>query len=103
MQWSRDMTAQLDLPYQSHSWTSQAAAESISPKRTEQDRRDILRYIRLNYGATDEELQLALHMNGNRERPRRVELVDKFKLVRDSGRTRLTSSGRAATIWESAT
>jgi transcription initiation factor IIE alpha subunit len=50
------------------------------------------------YGATDEEMQDHLKMNPSTQRPRRVELVNR-KLVVDSGRTRLTRSGRKATVW----
>jgi hypothetical protein len=94
------MNAQLDLPYQSHSWTSQAAAESVTTAET--DRQRVLKYIRAAYGATDEMIATALCLNPSTARPRRVELV-RLGLIVDSGRTRLTSSGRAATIWESAT
>jgi DNA-binding IclR family transcriptional regulator len=49
-------------------------------------------------GMTDEEIQRALKLNPSTERPRRIELVQAGK-VRDSGRTRKTASGRAATVW----
>jgi hypothetical protein len=53
----------------------------------------------MSTGGTDEELQDALGMNPNTQRPRRIELVERG-LVRDSGRTRKTKSGRRATVWE---
>lgn len=53
---------------------------------------------RKHYGATDEELQIALKMNPNTERPRRQEL-QKMYMVKHSGRTRPTSSGRQAIVW----
>ncbi len=49
-------------------------------------------------GATDEQLQLALDMTGNTERPRRKEL-QKLGLVVDSGQVRQTKSGRTAVVW----
>lgn len=49
-------------------------------------------------GTTDEELQFALSMTGNSERPRRVELVRKG-LVRASGQARPTFAGGKATVW----
>lgn len=50
------------------------------------------------YGATDEEMQIALNMTGNSQRPRRCKLVEQGR-VKDSGNLRLTSSGRPATVW----
>lgn len=50
------------------------------------------------FGATDEELQIALGMNPSTERPRRIELVERGR-VRDSGARRLTRSGRRAVVW----
>lgn len=50
-------------------------------------------------GATDEEIQVALNMAGNTERPRRRELEIDFHRVKDSGRTRPTMSGRKAVVW----
>lgn len=49
-------------------------------------------------GATLEEMEQALKMPGNTVRPRRVELEDRG-LVQDSGRKRLTASGRSAIVW----
>lgn len=88
---------QLDLPYQRHSATSRDAAESVTTAEKDRDR--VLKYIRIAYGATDEQIATALCMNPSTARPRRVELVRQGLIV-DSGRTRLTASGRAATVWE---
>ena len=96
------------VPYMPHSETSREAAELIEP-RVAGDRRRVLEYIREQcywmglplgspMGATDEEQQDALGMNPSTQRPRRGELVA-MKLVRDSGRTRRTRSGRRATVW----
>ena len=50
------------------------------------------------YGATDQEIQNALGMDGSTERPRRWELVG-TGMVKDSGRTRQTMRGRQAVVW----
>ena len=49
-------------------------------------------------GATDEEMQIALSMNPSTQRPRRGELAEDG-LVRESGDTRKTRSGRPAVVW----
>jgi hypothetical protein len=92
-----------DLPaHQRHSETSTAAAGAIEPKAATL-RRLVLEALRLRgqQGATDDELQEVLGsvgMSGNTQRPRRVELV-RAGLVRDSGTTRPTRSGRRAVVW----
>ena len=50
-------------------------------------------------GATDEQLQIALRMNGSSERPRRGELCE-MRYVFDSGLKRKTMSGKDAIIWK---
>jgi hypothetical protein len=79
--------------------TSIAAADAIAPSA---NRLRTLVYDTLRAagaeGMTDEELQDATGLQGSCQRPRRVELVAR-NLVRDSGRTRPTRSGRAATLW----
>lgn len=69
-------------------------------------RQRVLDYVtgRRWMGATDEEIQRALGMAGNTQRPRRRELVQAGKLRRTyyfNGdlRTRKTVSGREATVW----
>lgn len=86
-------------PYQFHSGTSRAAAESIRPT-AEAMRQRVLEYLRLRagLGATDDEGQRDMEMAGNTYRPRRCELVE-AGLVRDSGTTRPTASGRKAVVW----
>jgi hypothetical protein len=49
-------------------------------------------------GATDAEIQAALGISGDTERPRRWTL-EKAKLIRDSGKTRPTPAGRQAVVW----
>lgn len=80
--------------------TSQAAAEAIKPNA------GTLRAMVLEYlescgerGATDEEMQRALQLPGNTQRPRRQEL-EKMGLIRATERTRLTTSNRQAVVWE---
>jgi hypothetical protein len=81
-----------------HSATSYAAAvENAAHAGTE--RRRVFDEIYRCHGATDHELQKNLAMNPSTQRPRRVELVN-FGLVRDSGRKRLTPSGRWAVVWD---
>lgn len=86
-------------PAQRHSETSQAAAEAIK-SRVAIYRDRILAEIKRSgaLGRTDGELQEQLNMNGSTQRPRRIELVD-AGLVKDSGRTRKSASGRACVVW----
>jgi len=48
--------------------------------------------------STDEELQAALGLGANSERPRRVELVD-LGLVAATGHRRPTSTGALSMVW----
>ena len=86
-------------PYQPHSATSKAAAAGIEPKAGTL-RALVLNWLRArgSYGATDEEIAYQYDLNPSTARPRRVELVQ-AGLVRDSGQTRPTRSGRQATVW----
>jgi len=85
-------------PFARTSTTSRAAAESLTD--TAASRARVFKAIRAcgSYGATDQELQLSLHMDGNAERPRRWELVNMGK-IRDSGARRLNRSKRNAVVW----
>jgi hypothetical protein len=89
----------MPAPAQRHSPTSVDAAEQIEP-RAATLRRHVFMLLSMKgmYGATDEEMQNDLNMNGSTQRPRRVELLQ-AGLIRDSGRTRRTRSGRAAVVW----
>lgn len=89
-------------PAQRHSATSLDAARSIR-EGAHSLRTRVLGYIvaRGEHGATDGEIQQALRMEGSTQRPRRVELLER-SLIRDSGRTRKTASGRAAVVWVAA-
>ena len=94
-----DRYEQPSLPFQKHSDTSLAAAFEAGPNAGTQQAR-VLEYLRKYHdiGATDEDMQLYLGMNPSTQRPRRIELVQQG-LVRDSGSTRPTRSGRQATVW----
>lgn len=86
---------------QKHSTTSRKAAESVSDATVTKRAEDIIALVKRTGGVTDEQMQTLLGMNGNSQRPVRVGLV-KLGLLRDSGRTRKTISGREATVWEAA-
>lgn len=93
---------QLDLfdPPRVHgSPTSEQAAESITECAASMRARVLAFIVSMgDYGATDDEIQIALIMAGNTERPRRRELVKAGDIV-ESGATRATTSGRAAVVW----
>lgn len=86
-------------PAQRHSPTSVAAAEAIAP-RAGSLRAHVYDWLKARGadGGTDEEMQTALQMSPNTQRPRRVEL-EQLGLVQNSGRTRLTRAGRKAVVW----
>lgn len=77
--------------------TSKLAALTVAP-RTGTQRRRVLDAIATR-PSTDDELQAALRMSGNTERPRRVELVD-GGWIRDSGARRPSSTGADSIVWE---
>jgi len=80
--------------------TSTAAQLSLSLEGKETQRKRILEHLRLMdwFGATDEQLQTALRMEGSTERPRRGELVA-MGLVEDSLERRKTKANRMAIVW----
>jgi hypothetical protein len=85
-------------PHQKHSATSEAAAVSVQ-QRIGPLHKKILNYLEQNpVGATDEQLMEQLDMGGNTLRPRRREL-QLMGRIGDSGKTRLTRSGRNAVVW----
>jgi len=86
-------------PFQTHSMTSFDAAKAIEPKAGTL-RAMVLDYIRRTgqSGATDISMQAWIPMDPSTQRPRRIELL-KAGLIKDSGRTRKTASGRQATVW----
>ena len=100
---THDLFPQFDsLPaHQKHSPTSKAAAEAIKPRIGPMHEK-ILRVLRMMdewNGATDEQMQNALKMPANTQRPRRREL-QLWGYIIDSGTTRPTQSGRQAVVWK---
>lgn len=86
-------------PHQRHSETSRMAAKQATPL-TGRDRDRVHAYLKARpEGATDEEIQIDLHIQSDTERPRRREL-QQDGLVADSGRTRKTTNNRQAVIWK---
>lgn len=92
-------TFNFTAPFQSRSYTSLLAAKSIEPKAGTL-RAAVLKYIRVlgEHGATDDECQADLGMEGSTQRPRRIELLQQG-LIHDSGKERLTRSGKKAVVW----
>ncbi len=89
---------QTELPYQRHSDTSKAAAESLPNPGTLRAR--ILEFLQARklHGATDEEICNRFDLNPSTARPRRIELVQ-AGFVHDGGERRRVNSGRQATVW----
>jgi hypothetical protein len=79
--------------------TSRAAAQSIQP-RSGTIRYRVHQYFqgRGVYGATDDEAQNFLGIDGNTFRPTRKTLVDDGYLI-DSGRTRKNENGHDCIVW----
>ena len=79
--------------------TSRWAANRVMPK-TGSIRLSVYEYlIRQGLrGATDKEMQEALHMSGDTQRPSRIKLF-RDGLIIDSGTTRINSNGNPATVW----
>ena len=86
-------------PAQRHSRTSVEAAK-LMRGRAGTLRATIYRWLltRSEWGATDEEGQEALGMEGNTYRPRRCELQE-AGLVVDSRQQRFTKNRRRAVVW----
>ncbi len=89
----------LTAPFVRSSSTSQDAARSIKVNAGTYRARVYDYLISQPSGATDEEMQHFIPMAASTQRPRRVQLVADG-LVRNSGRTRQTASGKLAVIWE---
>lgn len=79
--------------------TSRSAARAVASSALALRRR-VFDFIesRGSLGATDHEIQTALGIAGDTERPRRDEL-QKAGLVRDSGQRRTAPSGRSVIVW----
>lgn len=79
--------------------TSRAAYRSIGPAAGTQTGRILAAIIAAGeHGLTDDEGEAALGLKPQSYTPRRGELAA-AKAIRDSGRTRPTSSGRGAVVW----
>lgn len=88
-------------PFERGSDTSRTAAVALEGSGQRNAKRArVYKFIidRGEYGATDSEIERALGMGGNTERPRRRELV-LMGLVVDSGKRRLTATRRQAAVW----
>ncbi len=82
--------------------TSVAAAYKVLP-RTGSLRRKVYEYI-LNQGlrgATDQEMEMSLKIDGNTIRPTRISLV-KDGFILDTGTTRKNQHGNDCIVWRSA-
>lgn len=98
-----DARAPSPLLFERDSQTSFRAAVEIQPVAGTM-RFAVLEYIRSRgeYGATDDEIEVALEMRHQTASARRRELELK-NLVADSGEMRATRSGRKAAIWVAVT
>jgi hypothetical protein len=85
------------VPYVRHSETSRAAADAMAPHVTPLQQK-VMDFLREHGPATDEEMQAGIPMGANTQRPRRVELVAKGRVI-DSGKTRTGTSGKQAVVW----
>ena len=88
-----------DKPPHNGTDTSRLAAELAKPFVGKQRER-VFEFIKSqgDHGATDEEIQTALKLTGNSERPRRHRLVEQYR-VKESPNMRPTQAGRPATVW----
>lgn len=87
-------------PAQEHSPASKSAARAIESPRARLRARVYEVIQRHPEGLTDEKGVEITGMDQNTYRPRRVELVESGAVI-DSGKKRLTKSGREATVWVS--
>lgn len=85
-------------PFVASSQTSADAAEKIAPHIGPLHKRLLAFLAAHPEGQTDEQMQLGMEMSPSTQRPRRIEML-RADRVRDSGRTALTKSGRAAVVW----
>lgn len=97
---ARRTEEQLTLPpFQAHSETSRAAAESMLAKAPSIRERVFMAIMRTkNVGLTDEQIGMHLGIPGNTVRPRRVELEREGRICALKVR-RKTDSGRLALVW----
>jgi len=90
----------INAPFPANAPETSAQAAGAIEKDSTRLRRLVMGHIMAcgEAGATDEEIQMALALSGNTERPRRWEL-EKLEQIRDSGKRRKTASGRNAVVW----
>jgi predicted ArsR family transcriptional regulator len=86
-----------DAPAQAHSPTSVAAAAAQTPEKAGTQRARILEHLGRVGPCTDEEIGLALGLDLNAVRPRRVKLLDDGLVVTRG--TGVTKSGKRAVKW----
>jgi predicted ArsR family transcriptional regulator len=79
--------------------TSRNAAAAVRSRLPVLEGRVLVYLAGCPLGATNDELEVALKISGNTLRPRVVELRARG-LIRDTGSTRKTRSGRSAIVWE---
>lgn len=97
LQLAFDLDAPPLPPYQRHSETSRAAAESVTSTLNDKERR-VLRWF-ADYGpGTDDDVERDTGIRGNTVRPRRVALLGRH-LLRDTGEKRPTRTKRMACVW----
>jgi hypothetical protein len=84
------------LPYQRHSDTSRAAAQSMKEPAVNL-RTQVLTFIRTRGPVTDEQIALGMGINPSTARPRRIELLRDGHIVEAGKAT--TASGRKASMW----
>jgi len=88
---------EFDAPAQQHSPTSVAAAKAITPEKRGTQRARILEHLGRVGPCTDEEIGLALELDLNAVRPRRVKLLDDGLVVARG--TGVTAKGHRAVKW----
>jgi len=86
-----------DAPAQAHSPTSLKAAAAQTPEETGTQRARILEHLGRVGPCTDEEIGLALGLDLNAVRPRRVKLLDDGLVVARG--TGVTAKGHRAVKW----
>ena len=90
---------QAELDFMTPARCSEDALKSVKPCIRTQ-RQAILEFLQQcgTHGATDNEIQDYLELDGNTVRPRRGELGALGK-IRPNGQTRLTPKGRKSAVW----
>jgi predicted transcriptional regulator len=94
----RPLLPGVPLPYQKQSATSREAAES-SRSRAGSDRTKIIQFLHSkgNYGATCDELEIALNLT-HQTASARIADLKRLGIIQESKATRLTRSKRKASV-----